>query len=275
MRTNKRVSWIMVGAILLVWGAPAAALTDEEKCLTEKLQWTGDYADCRLKAIAKEIKTGNSPDYSKCDQEIVKKFSGTEVKFGEACPTEGDAVDILSRATAATDLLTLKLTSGRYVDNGDGTLTDLQTGLMWEKKDDLGGVHDKDNKYFWSTGSPYGPTGSAFTSFLVEMNGGISADGNTITGCFANHCDWRLPTIEELQTILLKPFPCFIDPCINPVFDPTQGGDDSMYWSDTTYSGFTDGVSAWGVFFGGLRSGDVSFYSKIAYHHVRAVRGGF
>jgi len=32
-------------------------------------------------------------------------------------------------------------------------------------------------------------TGSAFTKFLVEMNGGISADGYTITGCFANHCD--------------------------------------------------------------------------------------
>ncbi|MBW2505048.1 MAG: DUF1566 domain-containing protein [Deltaproteobacteria bacterium] len=160
------------------------------------------------------------------------------------------------------------------MENGDGTVTDLQTGLMWEKKDDFGGVHDKDNKYVWSTGPPYGPTGSAFTSFLVELNGGTSDDGNTITGCFANHCDWRLPSIEELQTILLKSFPCFIDPCINPVFGPTQDGDDSMYWSDTTYSGFTDGVSAWGVWFGGLRSGEVSYYSKSAYQYVRAVRGG-
>jgi len=33
--------------------------------------------------------------------------------------------------------------AGATMDNGDGRLTDLQTGLMWEKKDDLGGVHDQ------------------------------------------------------------------------------------------------------------------------------------
>ena len=40
----------------------------------------------------------------------------------------------------------------RYVDNGDGAITDLNTGLIWEKKDDnnSGGLHDKDNTYRWS-----------------------------------------------------------------------------------------------------------------------------
>ena len=32
-----------------------------------------------------------------------------------------------------------------YTDNGDGTITDNNTGLMWEKKDDSGGIHDMDN----------------------------------------------------------------------------------------------------------------------------------
>ena len=32
-----------------------------------------------------------------------------------------------------------------YTDNGDGTMTDNNTGLMWEKKDDAGGIHDMDN----------------------------------------------------------------------------------------------------------------------------------
>jgi len=37
-----------------------------------------------------------------------------------------------------------------YTDNGDGTFTDDNTQLVWEKKDDLGGVHDKDNTYVWT-----------------------------------------------------------------------------------------------------------------------------
>jgi hypothetical protein len=37
-----------------------------------------------------------------------------------------------------------------YTDNGDGTITDNNTGLMWEKKGDAGGLHDKDNIYAWS-----------------------------------------------------------------------------------------------------------------------------
>src|SRR5262249_50972170 len=32
-----------------------------------------------------------------------------------------------------------------YVDNGDGTITDTRTGLMWEKQSDDGSIHDKDN----------------------------------------------------------------------------------------------------------------------------------
>src|SRR5437867_7436106 len=34
-----------------------------------------------------------------------------------------------------------------YVDNGDGTITDVNTGLMWEQLSHDGSVHDKDNQY--------------------------------------------------------------------------------------------------------------------------------
>lgn len=37
-----------------------------------------------------------------------------------------------------------------FVDNGDGTITDTSTGLMWEKKSDDGSIHDKDDVYTWS-----------------------------------------------------------------------------------------------------------------------------
>jgi hypothetical protein len=39
----------------------------------------------------------------------------------------------------------------RYTDNGDGTITDLNTRLTWEKKSMDGGLHDVGNKDPWSS----------------------------------------------------------------------------------------------------------------------------
>ena len=36
-----------------------------------------------------------------------------------------------------------------YVDNGNGTITDANTGLMWEKLSDDGTIHDWNNPYIW------------------------------------------------------------------------------------------------------------------------------
>ena len=38
----------------------------------------------------------------------------------------------------------------RFVDNGDGTITDLQTALMWQKQDEAGGLTDKDLVRSWN-----------------------------------------------------------------------------------------------------------------------------
>ena len=40
--------------------------------------------------------------------------------------------------------------SSRFVDNGDGTVTDTMTALMWEKKDSAGGLHDANDSYPWA-----------------------------------------------------------------------------------------------------------------------------
>ena len=37
-----------------------------------------------------------------------------------------------------------------FTDNGDGTITDNNTGLMWEKKTLDGGLHDKEKTLRWS-----------------------------------------------------------------------------------------------------------------------------
>lgn len=70
-----------------------------------------------------------------------------------------------------------------YKDNADGTIADLQTGLVWEKLDDSGGLHDKDVVYTWPE--------------ALSKVGTLNAPP-----CFAGHCDWRLPNVVELLSIV-------------------------------------------------------------------------
>jgi hypothetical protein len=158
---------------------------------------------------------------------------------------------------------------GRFVDNGDGTVTDNHTTLVWEKKDlTCPGPHCWTDQFTWSTGTNY-PDGTAFTGFLATLNGGAalgsSGDGTTCTGAFAGYCDWRLPTIMELQSILLQAYPCTTTPCIAPVFGPTIP---AFFWAATTYAGGAE--QAWDVRFS---TGSVQPFSKTAGDYVRAVRG--
>ncbi len=155
-----------------------------------------------------------------------------------------------------------------YADNGDGTITDNNTGLMWEKKDDSGGVHDWDNTYTWGMETePYTMNGTMVTEFLATLNS---------LPCFAGHCDWRIPNRLELLSIVhLGQF----EPSVDPVFHSaceldcsfltcscTQSG---LYWSSTTLRHPPN--VAWFVSFG---YGTVGNLPKGADGMVRAVRGG-
>ncbi|MFM8408774.1 MAG: hypothetical protein ACKOCT_00710, partial [Alphaproteobacteria bacterium] len=71
----------------------------------------------------------------------------------------------------------------RVYEDGGAWIRDRRTGLTWEKKDDAGGIHDKDNRYSWSTSGSVEATGTAFTEFLATLNR---------PPCFAGFCDWRL-----------------------------------------------------------------------------------
>jgi hypothetical protein len=192
---------------------------------------------------------------------------------GETCATQGFALGTV-RCGSGCFIDTSGCFATRYVDNGDGTVTDHQTGLQWEQKTttvgsgvNLADPHDVDNLYTWSAGGggTTFPDGTVFTDFLTKLNG-VSSDGVTLTGCFAGHCDWRLPTIVELQTILLAPFECGTSPCIDPVFGPTVA---DFYWSATTDA--TSANNAWYVSFG---NGYVDFDSEGSSGYVRAVRAG-
>ena len=128
----------------------------------------------------------------------------------------------------------------QFVDNGDGTVTDCSTGLIWEQKTGTCTVADPTDVHcYLNTYSPAAidpshasRNGTLYTDFLARLNDDTSADG--VTTCFANHCDWRIPNVHELQTILLGPYPC-ATPCINSVFGFVALGPtfNTAFWSST------------------------------------------
>jgi len=92
----------------------------------------------------------------------------------------------------------------RFTDNGDGTITDNATGLMWVKNPTL-------TKMTWLNALAY----------CEALN-------------YAGHDDWRLANADELLSL--------IDygrnaPAIDTNFFPNPGSD--WYWTATTYHGAT------------------------------------
>ncbi len=158
----------------------------------------------------------------------------------------------------------------RFVDNGDGTITDNQTGLMWEKKtacgaQDLNDPHCVENRYAWST-SFLDPNGTLYSDFLVKLNS-ASPEIDSVTGELTEvYGDWRIPTRAELEGILVEPNPCGPTPCIDAAFGPTQA---SFYWSSATNALFP--LDAWFVDF---NNGFVFFNLKGSGNYARGVRGG-
>lgn len=71
-----------------------------------------------------------------------------------------------------------------YTDNGDGTVTDNVTGLMWQKSPDTNGdgAIDAADKLTWA----------ALQTYPETLNGKN----------FGGHSDWRLPNIKELYSLI-------------------------------------------------------------------------
>ncbi len=135
---------------------------------------------------------------------------------------------------------------GRFVDNGDGTVTDNCTGLIWQQATgDTSGDQQitGDDEVSWQEAPQYCEN--------LEL---------------AGHDDWRLPNVRELLSLVdygLR------DPAIASVFSANS----SWYWSST--SGSSHPVHAWCVDFNyGYVNVD---YKHVQLHrvlNVRAVRGG-
>lgn len=230
---------LMLAASTLLTMAPvarAAKLTPEQQCQKGRYEAAAKYAACENKALAQLFATNDlgklQPAVSKCRgkyTEIYLKLQKKAVGTGSTCDVQ------------------------RFVETAGNTVVDNLTGLEWAK--------------FTLVSSVTWDVASESVATLNDTD--PPCFGGPTPTCFASHCDWRLPTIVELQTILLGPFPCTTSPCIAPVFG-TPTADD--YWSATTLADNAD--YAWGVFFGAGPVSAVSYGLKTITNAVRPVRGG-
>jgi len=135
----------------------------------------------------------------------------------------------------------------RFTDNGDGTVTDNLTGLIWLKAADCFGAQ-------------------TWANALVAANTLNSDECGLSDGSVEG--DWRLPQVKELQSLI--DFGNFNPtlPTGHP-FSGVQSGAFSYYWS----AGITayDAGRAWTV---GLCYGNVGSYYKSGVDYVWPVRGG-
>ncbi len=118
-----------------------------------------------------------------------------------------------------------------FHDNGDGTITDRATGLIWSKADSGQGLN-------WQ----------AALAWVQKQN----------AERLLNHDDWRLPSVKELQSIVdyTRSPDTSHSPAIEPVFTCTtitnaaHEADYPFYWSATTHGGLMGGGAAMYVAFG-------------------------
>jgi hypothetical protein len=146
-----------------------------------------------------------------------------------------------------------------YQDNGDGTIRDKRTALMWEKLSDDDSIHDQDNVYTWD---------GAFER-IDDLN---------TPPCFAGFCDWRMPNRFELESILDLGT---AGPAVSAAFNTGCAPGctvltcsctfSSVYWSSTSPADAP--ALAWNVnfLFGSVNR---NYIKATDSYYARAVRGG-
>ena len=148
-------------------------------------------------------------------------------------------------AQTCNDSITPTTPDTRFIDNGDGTVTDKQTNLIWMRCA-LGQTRD---------GSTC--TGSAAT-YTWQQALLVAADTT-----FAGSSAWQLPDIKQLTSIVEES--CY-GPAINLNIFPTTTSEN--FWTASPYANYND--FAWGVSFN--HGNDDYGSSKDDSHYVRLVR---
>ncbi len=164
------------------------------------------------------------------------------------------------------------LPSPRFTPNGDGTVTDNLTGLMWLQDANFAGTvgHDPDGvgpgEMYWQSA----------LDFVRELNNG-DFDATAPGKC--GHDDWHLPNVKELQSLIHFGYsaPSFSNDAGTGHWTSDDSGGasafsnvESFYWSGTSFS--LSPSNAWKV---SLGDGNVSHVNKTSSEcHAWPVRAG-
>jgi hypothetical protein len=132
----------------------------------------------------------------------------------------------------------------RFTDNGNGTVTDNLTGLIWLKNANCFGARN------WAT---------ALGDANALPSGACGLSDGSVAG------DWRLPNVRELQSLIDYGRFSFALPSGHSF----TGVQSNFYWTSTTNAGVTS--MAWYV---RLVGGGVDFTLKTNTTPVWPVRGG-
>lgn len=138
----------------------------------------------------------------------------------------------------------------RYQDNGDSTVTDIHTGLMWQQcsagYNDIACIGGSISNHNWDQALQYPQTLNA-------------------SGGFAGYTDWRLPNLNELASLLET---ACIQPAINALYFPRTS--DSGYWSSSANA--ANDTDAWYIAFG---LGFSDYMARNTGYHLRLVRSAY
>jgi hypothetical protein len=130
----------------------------------------------------------------------------------------------------------------RFTDNGNGTVTDNLTRLVWTKNANI---------FSWRT----------WAQALTAANSLKSGDYGLSDG--SQEGDWRLPNLRELQSLI--DYGRF-SPSL-PANHPFTGVQDDQYWSSTSYGAGSN--FAWPVYIG---DGRINATEKVSWFYVWCVR---
>lgn len=158
-------------------------------------------------------------------------FADGRIKgYGLSMPGGGDKKFFVQCVRGNTDY-----GHNRFVDHGDGTVSDDATGLMWSQNDSGAEV----------------PEGLNWEEALAWAEAQNDAE-------YLSYDDWRLPNVKELQSIVdyTRSPSTTQSAAIDPVFHTTpitsEDGqtDYAFYWSATTHASVAGGGSGAYVAFG-------------------------
>jgi len=142
-----------VTALVQALQPQARAATPAQTCAVAKLKAASKKTTAKMKCEQQNLSTGSDALLGICFSSAAQRFADAFAK-AEAlgvCETMGDGAVIGSQVdTWVTGMALLLTPPPHLVDNADGTITDLETGLMWEKKDRSGGLHNASTFYTWA-----------------------------------------------------------------------------------------------------------------------------